>query len=152
MFKVQAINDRLVSGVIAGMAGALAQNLYALVAKLLGLTDIIYVDIAAAVLFHRNYPGWVASVVGLAGHLVVDSFWGFCYALIIEAGSSRYLYFKGAVFGMAIWFLIRVIGVQVLELPVFTGTSPVDALVYFFGGILFGLTISYVLRLLQASH
>ena len=148
------INDTFTKGVICGISGALVQNILAFVAKLLGLTDTLYIDVAYAVLFNLTFKGILPVIVSLIGHLVIDSFWGIIFAFLIEYTSSKFYIFKGIVFGCGIWFLVRVIITKIFQLPVLAKNCPKTALFFLFGAAMFGLTIALVLKFLddKKSH
>ena len=143
------INDTFTKGVICGISGALVQNILAFVAKLLGLTDTLYIDVAYAVLFNLTFKGILPVIVSLIGHLVIDSFWGIIFAFLIEYTSSKFYIFKGIVFGCSIWFLVRVIITKIFQLPVLAKNCPKTALFFLFGAAMFGLTIALVLKFLD---
>lgn len=146
---MRLINDRMTRGIIAGSSGALVQNIYMYLAKSLGLTDIMYVDVARHFIFTEAYDGVLAVVVALLAHFTIDSFWGVLYAYLIKYTSSRYYLLKGFAFGAAIWFFIRVFGTKLFK--VVPGSPPLTALVFFIGASLFGLTMALVLRALDAQ-
>ena len=143
------INDTFTRGVICGISGALVQNILAFAAKLLGLTDILYIDVAYAVLFNITSKGILSVIASLLGHLIMDSFWGVIFAFLIKYTSSKFYIFKGIIFGCSIWFLIRVIITKIFQLPVLSQNTPKTALVFLFGAAMFGLTIALVLKFLD---
>jgi uncharacterized membrane protein YagU involved in acid resistance len=143
------IDDRFTKGIISGITGALVQNILAFPAKLLGLTDTLYIDVAYAVLFNISYKGVLSVIVSLLGHLVIDAFWGVIFAFLIKYTSSKFYIFKGIVFGCSIWFLVRVIITKIFQLPVLSKNTPKTALFFFFGAAMFGLTIALVLKFLD---
>lgn len=145
------INDRTVRGIIAGAAGALAQNIYAYIVKMLGLTNVVYLDVSKAVLFRNHYNDIFANINALLGHFVVDSVLGVVFAFYIQATSSSYYLLKGVVFGTAVWFLVKVIGTNILNIPLFINLLPGNTLVFFVGALLFGLTTAWTLKLLNAE-
>lgn len=145
------INDRFTKGVIAGMSGAILQNIYAYFAELLGFTNTIYLDVARAVLLNGNYQGFFAILVSFLGHLIIDSFWGVVFVFLIIKITDEYFIFKGIVFGFGIWFLVRVIITKFFNLPVLSNNTPEIAFFFFIGAALFGLTLTLVLNLLNTQ-
>ena len=143
------INDTFTRGVICGISGALVQNVLAFAAKLLGLTDTLYIDVAYAVLFNITSKGILSVIVSLIGHIIIDSFWGVIFAFLIKYTSSKFYIFKGIVFGCSIWFLVRVIITKIFQLPVLAKNCPKTALFFLFGAAMFGLTIALVLKFLD---
>lgn len=143
------LNDRMTGGILAGMAGALVQNIYMYLAKSLGLTDIMYVDVARHFIFSQDYNGFLAVIVALLAHFTIDSLWGVLFAFLIKYTSSSFYLLKGVFFSTAIWFFIRVFGTKIFG--VVPGSPPLTALVFFIGASLFGLTIAFVLRVLDVQ-
>ena len=125
------------------------QNIFAYLAFLTGLTNILYIDIARALLFSKNYSGALAVIVSLIGHIIIDCFWGILYAFLVKTTGSRFYVLKGVVFGAFLWFFVRVIGTKILELPEFTGTNPATALIFIVGAVIFGLTLAFTLKFLD---
>jgi hypothetical protein len=144
------INDRFTKGVIGGISGAILQNIYAYFAMLLGFTNINYLDVARAVLLNNNYQGFFAFLVGFLGQLIIDCIWGVIFAFLIIKISKEYIVLKGIVFGLGIWFLVRVIITKLFKLPVLNDT-PEIAFFFLIGAVLFGLTLALVLKLLSTQ-
>ena len=143
------INDRFTKGVIGGMSGAILQNIYAYFAELLGFTNTNYLDVAHAVLLNSNYQGFFAILVSFLGQLIIDGFWGVIFVFLIMKISEENFIFKGILFGLGIWFLVRVIITKFFKLPVLSDNTPEIAFFFFIGAALFGLTLALVLRLLN---
>jgi len=143
------INDRFTKGVIGGISGAIIQNIYAHFAKLLGFTNTNYLDVAQAVLLNSDYQGFFAILVSFFGQLVIDSFWGVVFVFLIIKISEEYLIFKGIVFGLGIWFLVRVIITKFFNLPVLSNNTPEIALFFFIGAALYGITQALVQKLFE---
>lgn len=145
------LKDRTTRGVIAGAAGALAQNIYAYILKIFGLADIIYLDVSKAVLFRNNYNGILADTAALMGHFVVDMLLGVVLAFYIQATSSQFSILKGVMFSLVVWFFVKVIGTNILRLPLFINLHPANYLVFFIGAIFFGLAASLTLGALSTK-
>ena len=141
------VNDRLTRGIIAGIAGGLAQNIYGYIARFFGLTDLVYLDVARGVLFNYEYKGFLAVLVSAFGCLTIDSIWGVLFAFVMRKTSSKYHVVKGILFAVSIWFFVRVLGTKIFGVMV--DTDPQTALVFFFGAVLFGTTMASVLKWLD---
>jgi hypothetical protein len=145
------IDDRIVKGMIAGITAALVQNIYAYLCRLVGVTNVIYLDVAEAVLLNKNLNSLSALLVGFLGQLVIDGFWGCIYSYLIYRTSSQYYLIKGVFTGCSIWFLVRVIFTKIIPLPVLSENTPAIALFFFIGAALFGLTMAVTLKLLNTE-
>jgi hypothetical protein len=146
------INDRFVQGSIAGIIGAMVQNIYAYSVKLLGITDTLYLDVARDVLFNQKYHGPLVLIVSLLGQMVIDSFLGIVFAYLIKYTSSNFYLYKGIVFSWGIWFLVRVIFTKIIVLPIFANSHPPVELFFFCGAAIFGLTIATSLKMLSRKE
>lgn len=140
--------DRTTRGIIAGTAGVLVQNIYTYILKIFGITNIVYLDVSKAVLFGNKFNGILADIAALLGHVVIDSLLGVVLAFYIQATSSRYFILKGVIFGLGVWVFIKVIGTNILRLPLFINENPATYLVFFVGAIFFGLAASLTLKAL----
>ncbi|GAB6151599.1 hypothetical protein JCM17380_03490 [Desulfosporosinus burensis] len=143
------INDRFTKGVIGGMSASILHYIYAYFAKLLGFTNADYLDVARSVLLNSTDQGFYAILVSFLGQLVIDSFWGVIFVFLTIKISEEYFVFKGIVFGLGIWFLVRVIITKFFKLPVLSDNTPEIAFFFFIGAALFGLTLALVLKLLN---
>lgn len=146
------MTDRVIKGMIAGIAAASVQNIYAYLCRLIGLTNVIYLDVAKAVLLNNNLKSLTALIVGFLGQLVIDGLWGCVYSYLIYRTSSKYYLVKGIFVGCGIWFFVRVTFTKIIPLPVLSENTPEVALFFFSGATLFGLTIAVVLKLLNKEN
>lgn len=142
-------NDPFAKGAIGGLSGAIIQNIYAYIGRLLGFTNVDYLNVSQAVLLDCNSQGFFAILVNFLGHLIIDSFWGIVFAFLIIKITKAHLIIKGILFGLAIWFLVRVIITKVFHLPVLSDNTPEIAFFFFVGAALYGLTLSLVLKSLD---
>lgn len=142
------IDDRVTRGVIAGIAGAVVQDIYSYAIRIFGLADRIYMDYARAMILYKPYKGLLASIVSFLGHMMADILFAVVFVYIINKTSSRYYLFKGLVYGGIIWYLLIGLG-TLFRLPVFTVAPPKTAFALFIGALIYGLVISYVLKLLE---
>jgi hypothetical protein len=149
---IKSMADRVVKGILAGMSGAIVQDIYTFICKSIGFTNITYLDVAKAVLFNQSFKGFLALFVGFLGQLVIDGFWGIGFAFFIKYTSSRYYLLKGVFWGCGIWFLVRVIITKFFGLPVLGENTPQVALFFFIGASLFGLTVATILKLLNVQE
>lgn len=141
-------NDRITGGAIAGIIGAVVQNLYGLIVKGVGLTDITFVDFATVIAFGKSTHGIIGSITGLLAHLTLGMIFGTLFALIVMKTSSKYFLLKCIGYGAALWFITLGLG-AIFKLPVFTGIPPVSQLTTFVGAIVFGLANGYSLKIIQ---
>lgn len=144
------IKDRLVTGAAAGIAGALAQNAYAYIARFLGWRGPVYEDYGQILLFYRIHKGVLPTVLGLLGHFVWDIIIAILFAYLIRQTSSRYYLLKGTLYGMIVWFFIKA-GSTLFKIPVIINVMPGTVAFFFAGSVIYGLAITLCLRWLDRS-
>ncbi len=142
------IKDRMLYGAIAGTAGAIVQNLYAFAATLFGYKGPQYISYGKIVLAIHDYQGLLSNLMGLLGHLVWDIMLGVIFAYIISYTSSRYYALKGLLYGAVVWYLIKA-SATMFKIPVIMGVHPETVAFFFIGALLFGIVISYSLKILD---
>ncbi len=144
------MKDRLVAGGLAGIIGAIVQNIYGFAVKGLRLTDRTFADFAEVIVTFKSFEGIIAFIVGLIAHLIVGLIFGIIFAYVIAATSSRYYLIKGVAYGAVLWFLLLGFG-TIFKLPLFKEIPPNAALFTLVGAVLYGLVTAYSLRLLDAK-
>ncbi len=140
--------DRLVAGGLAGLIGSLVQNGYGQLTKVLGITDIAFIDFAEVFLAREVYGGVIGFIVGSLAHAAVGVLMGVIFAYIIRFTSSRYYLLKGLGFGFILWFILSGIG-TIFNLKDFAHIPPNTALSTLGGALIFGLVTAYALSFLE---
>lgn len=141
-------DDRMVYGTWIGLAGAAVQNLYGLLGKLAGFTGPVYWDYGKIiVLSGRNMNGVLATLLGIAAHLVWDTILGIVFVYLVRDRMGHQLTLKGITYGAAIWFFVRAIAL-LYRIPIFISVSPQTVLFFFIGSIFFGIVVACSLRFL----
>jgi uncharacterized membrane protein YagU involved in acid resistance len=142
------VKDRLVAGGLAGMIAGFIQYAYGLITEAIGITDRAFGQFSEIVLSSRIYTGVLGFVIGLLAHLAVTIMFGVLFAYLIEKSSSRYYLLKGAGYGLVLWFLLSGFG-TVARLPLFEDIPPLAALDILIGSLLYGVTLGYVLKIID---
>lgn len=142
------VDDVMTKGMIVGTAGAVFQNIYALIARAAGYNVMSYADYARATLFERYHSGALAQLLGYIGHFTWDIFLGVIFVYLVKSTSDKFLVAKSIAYGVVIWYMVK--GAPTLfRIPAFLNISPKSMFFFFIGSILFGLTISFTLRYLD---
>jgi len=115
-------NDRITGGAIAGIIGAIVQDVYGIIVKATGLTKVAFIDFAKVIAFGKPTPGIIATITGTLAHLTLEMILGTIFALIIMKSSSKYFLLKSLGYGAALSFI---------------------------GALVFGLFNGYALKLIQ---
>ena len=142
------MEDRLVVGGIAGLIGAALQNIYSFAVKGLNLAEHTYSDFATTVLTNSVYSDPVGLLAGFIAYLSVGVILGVFFVYLIAATSSDYLYLKGLLYGLALWFILTGFG-TIFGLTTFRNLTPVSALSILVGGLIFGIVTSHIIKILE---
>ncbi|HEY8464176.1 MAG TPA: hypothetical protein VIM29_09190 [Bacillota bacterium] len=116
------VKDWMISGIIAGGVAAVIQNIYGMVMKIFGYGGPFYIDYGKIVLFKRLPQGVLSDGLGLIAHLIWDIVLAMGFAYILHIGSSHYLWVKGLIYEMVIWFFIE-IGAVLYRIPLISEVS-----------------------------
>lgn len=142
------IKDDIVKGLIAGIAGAVCQNLYALGTRVLGYQGPLYVDYGKILLFYSSRRGWLPDILGLIAHFIWDIILAVFFVYFIKYTSSRHRLLKGIVWALAVWFFIKT-GATLYKIPVIIHVEPVTVVVFLIGSIIYGLALVLALNRME---
>lgn len=145
---IKLIKDSIVNGAIIGTAGAAVQILYSFALKAFGYQGLVYIDYGQALLFMNIYPGSLFYGLGIIAHWIWDIIIGVIFVYLIQRSFEYYLYPKGIIYGVAIWFFIGA-GVSLFRMPVIHKYYPGSEPYIFIGSILYGLVVAYTFKLLM---
>lgn len=138
------LQDRVVRGFLAGLAGGIVMNLYSFAQLKLNWTEMpFYKWTAIIILGKEDVGGAIAIVLGVLGHLIFTSLIGIGFSYLIPHKQSRYLLFKGWIYAISIWFIIY--GLSLLfKVQGIIPILPKTAIANFFGASLYGLVTAFV--------
>ena len=145
------MEDRMISGAIAGAAGAVIQNIYSFLLRLWGLSDRGYVDFGRAIIFFQVKDGGLTFFLALVAHMTLDILLGILFAYIIKNSARRYYYIKAVIFSLVSWFFLHAAG-TVLRLPVFFNIPAYAALITLIGASIYSLATAYILEILKRRN
>jgi len=143
--------DRFFRGFIAGIGGGIVMNVWSLFSyHVLNFSDRRYLDWTSAILF-GHLP---RSVPEAAYALVIQILWvgllGILFAYLVPAITSRGYLFKGAIYGLLLGFIIYAV-TTIFRLPDLTSFNLATVMSNHFGGLIWGLTMAYVLHRLDTT-
>ncbi len=141
------MKDKYIAGAIAGIIGALIQDVYAYLVKLLGFSDRGFIDFARAVIFSTVNDGTMEMIVASIAHIIWDLLLGILFVYIIERMSKSFYYCKALIYGSFLWFMIQVLG-TLFRLPMFFHIPARAALLTLTGAICYSLGIALFVRVL----
>lgn len=142
--------DRFYRGFTAGVAGGIVMNIWSFGSYQFNFTNVRFIDWSAVMIFGSKPDNIIQTIMATITHLGWAGFLGILLAWLFPVVTSRGYLYKGAFFGFIAGFILYGImvlfSVQHLE---FTGTATAASNVI--GGLMWGLTAAYVLRLLDSS-
>lgn len=143
--------DRFTRGLTAGIAGGILMNVWDFFSYyVLNFADSLYLHWAAVLLVGELPKNTVEFVYALVAQILWAGFLGIIFSFLISAVTSRGYLLKGAYWGFITGFLIY--GLSILfRLPYFTKISTGTSITQFIGGIIWGLTAAYTLKLLDKN-
>ena len=143
--------DRFYRGFAAGIAGGLAMNAWSLFSYyILNLTEQRFLDWSSIIL----YGGLPNSVFQAVYAQIIQLLWvgllGILFAFLVPVVTSRFYLGKGVLYGLLLGFIIYAITTlfRVPNLVIFSTTTVLSNHI---GGIIWGLTMAYVLRRLDTT-
>lgn len=142
------MEDRAVSGAVAGIIGSIVHEIYGQVMKLIGLTEYSYGDFAFCLVTARESERVMDMVVGILANIAVGILFGVIFAFFLKVITKKYLLLKGFFYGWVLWMLLAGFG-SVHRLPEFAGMTTADALVALGGSIIWGVVTAYTLKIMD---
>lgn len=144
-------NDTLIRGAILGAVAAVIQNIYAFIAIAAGFNTITYADYARATLFDTQYNDTFAQYLGYIGHFTWDIILGIMFVYIINKTSKSFLFLKSITYGIVVWYLVK--GAPTFfRMPAFLRITPQSMFFFFFGSVLFGITIAVTYKIIDNNR
>ncbi len=107
--EVGFMEDRFTQGFIAGIVGWLPQFLFTYIMYGIHLTKFRYVDFAAIITYNHRPQGFLQLLFSEMVVILVASFLGAVFAMLIKVIQSPAIFLKGLLYGAISWFLIYVV-------------------------------------------
>lgn len=143
--------DRFSRGLIAGMAGGVLMNIWNLISYyFLNMADRRYLDWASVLIFGHLPTTFTETVYAQITQLIWAGFLGTIFAYVIPGVTSRTPLLKGTIWGFITGFILYAIAI-IVRMPYFTRISTGTSISQFIGGIIWGLTMAYTLKLLDTT-
>ncbi|KJS14280.1 MAG: hypothetical protein VR67_00600 [Peptococcaceae bacterium BRH_c8a] len=143
--------DRFYRGFVAGVVGGLAMNVWSLFSYyILNFSERRFLDWASMII----YGSLPTSTFQIVYAQIIQLLWvgllGIIFALLIPAITSRFYLGKGVIYGLMSGFIIYAI-TTLFRIPNLVIFSTTTVLSNHIGGIIWGLTMAYVLRRLDTT-
>ena len=146
-YQITKSRDKIMNGIIAGLAGGTVQTVYAIIMKALHFTNREFIDYGEILVMGKDFPG-TATIVGVVAHLVNAAAWGALFSIILTLGRPRYFVIKGIGLGIFVWLFSLAIATM-FKLPMFHLVPPGVAYILLAGAILWGAVMSFTYKKLQ---
>ena len=98
------MDDRITTGFIVGLVGGVLMSIVNTISYYLGITELLYLDWAAVMIFGYRATTLVENVISQGGQLFFSGLVGSIFVMLIPLIKSKNLYFKGWLFSMLVWF------------------------------------------------
>lgn len=99
------IKDRFTIGFIAGVIGGVVMNAGDYITLTLGVCKRLFIDWSSVFIFGEKTDALSETMVALFGQLIFSGMVGIIFAYLIVGATSKYLYFKGCIFALLVWFI-----------------------------------------------
>ncbi|NLN16017.1 MAG: hypothetical protein GX182_01700 [Firmicutes bacterium] len=142
------IRERFTRGFVAGTIAGAVSSLADYLSHLLGIVELPYVEWAAVLLYGHRLRNIGEAIIAQLGQLFFSGLLGVGFAYLLRAIDTEDYRFKGAVYGITVWFSAHVIAklFRVTELiPVGPDTLLSDLVT---AGI-FGLVLAEILQRME---
>ncbi len=103
-----------------------------------------YLDFSSLLVFGHLPSGWPEAALAQIVQLMFSGVLGAIFVYLLDIISTRYLYFKSAVYAMAIWFSAYGIP-KVLALSLFKHMNFQTALSHLFTSLAEGVVVAFIL-------
>ncbi len=143
--------DRFLRGLIAGIVGGIAMNLWTVIAVSVFNWQILrFIDWAAIILYGSLPNSHTEGLFALVMQILWSGTLGIIFAFLIPYVTSSKLLIKGAVFGLIVGFITYAIP-TILQMPVLKEHSLITVVSNHIGGAIWGLTMAQTLRWLDSA-
>lgn len=139
------MKDRFMNGLIAGIiAGIFALIIDLFFVDVLKFGKLRFWDFSSILLFGNKPQSFWQTLLGILGHIGFSGIGGVIYAYLIRLITSKYLYIKGIVFGLSIWFSAYTT-TYMLKVPYLKDISFETSVADYISSLFYGLILTYVL-------
>jgi uncharacterized membrane protein YagU involved in acid resistance len=147
------MKDRFSIGFTSGIIGGLVPFIFNFSSRALGFTTLLWSDFMGSIMLGRMPEGTLERVFFVVVEFMFLGVLGAIFALILPYISSKRHLFKGALFGVTVWFILFSLP-HLLQLPGFDATPLKTAVSNIISASLWGLSLAYILKRLdnKVSH
>lgn len=138
------MRDRFVNGLIAGAIAGLVMDIIDLIGYVLKIDNVRYLDFAAIIAFGKTASNFGEFIIGLLVALGFQAILGSIFAFLILNIKSKYIYIKGIVFGISVWFIIYSL-IIMFKATQFPKADLSDAISHIINTAAYGVVLAFML-------
>lgn len=133
-------------GLLSGIAGGVcASFVNRMLVGVLRFGTLYLTDFAGVMIFGRRPAEGAELLLAWGAHLGYSAVMGTVFAYLIQGITSRYILFKGGVFGVTVWFSAYII-TGLYRVPYIWTASLPTAVTHFLASAAYGIVLAAVLR------
>jgi len=145
------MSDRFTNGFVAGLVAGTTMSVMNYISHQIGIVDLLYLDWASVLLYGYRHETVLEAVVGQAGKLFFAGLLGSFFAFWLTIVTSKYLFFKGIVFGIAVWFVVHATATLFKLFPMIPIKSD-TVFSYKVEAVIFGIVLAESMRRLTGKQ
>ncbi|MDT3698613.1 MAG: hypothetical protein RO469_04225 [Thermincola sp.] len=143
------LKDRFTRGFIAGLlSGVIALGFNLFLYYIIHISTLVWGDFIAGFIFRRKVASSWEYVLAMVIGVLFTAVLGTLFSLIIPNIKSKYLWFKGLIYGLFLWFAIFSITIM-FRIPSLTVIPSKTALSSLISASIWGILLGVFLNLLN---
>lgn len=143
------MNDRFINGLIAGLiAGNIASLIDYAIVTFLKFGSIRFIDFAGVFMYGTRPANLPEQIFAQFGVCIFTSLIGILFAFLITKITSKYLLYKGTIYGALLWFKGYAL-IELYNVPHFHRTSLSSSVENASVAMIYGFLMAAILNMLQ---
>ena len=138
------MDDRFMRGFLSGLVAGIVMDAIDLTLYWLKIDTFRFLDYSAVISFEKIASGPIEVIFALIIELVFKAGLGVLFVLIVPKLKSNYLIIKGALFGVATWFVIYAI-IVLTKAPKFPKLDVAGSFSQLANSLVYGIVLSMML-------
>ena len=139
------MKDRVTYGFVAGILGALVPFVINFGSRALELTTLVWADFMGLFIMGKRPETTFEMAFFIGSQFVFLGLLGSVFALILPFITSQHLLFKGALYGVAVWFILFSLPF-LQQLPELENVPLKTSLTHLVSSLLWGMAMAFILK------
>jgi hypothetical protein len=144
-------SDKLLNGIIAGSIASIAKDLLTIIPELILKLHPSYWDYSNYWIFVSERKKLPNLLISIFAEICFGAFLATAYSYLKDYMQTRYIIFRGILYGFSIWFILRGI-ITLFKIRDLVPTEPTIVIINIIIGGIYGLVISYILKWLESKN